>query len=123
MVEGTSGPTGSTSRHRADRDAGPRRFRVMQALLMQGAIALILLALVWFQRDDRRSVLLYLATLLIPVGWGYAFWSAWQRDEAARREGRATKDFLAAERKRTMSLLGGIMLAWFVLAFAIVLLL
>ena len=127
MDASTSGPTGSISKREPthkparDRDAGPRRFRVMQALIMQGVIAIVLLGLVWFQRANQASVLLYLATLVIPIGWGYTFWSAWQRDEAARRDGRATKEFLAAEAKRTKSWLGAIMLAWIVLA-AIVLL-
>lgn len=120
MDASTSGPTGSISKReptrKADRDAGPRRFRVMQALIMQGVIAIVLVGLMWFQRAQRGSVLLYLATLVIPIGWAYTFWSAWQRDEAARREGRASKEFLAAEAKRTKSFLGAIMLAWIVLA-------
>lgn len=110
------------SMRKADREAGARRARVVQALVMQGGIAVILLGLAWFSRADRQSALLYVATLVIPIGWGYVFWLAYQRDDAARREGRWSKELDATEKKRTFGMLGALFLAWFVLAFAIVVL-
>lgn len=119
MDAGISGTKGSTSKRR-DHDAGPRRFRVVQALVMQGAIAAILLILAFLDRADRQSLLLYVVTLVIPAGWGYTFWNAWQREEGARREGRWSKEMASSERKRSMGMLGALLLGWVVLALVVV---
>lgn len=105
---------------RPDREAGTRKARVAQALVMQGGLIVILLALAWFERNDRQSLLLYLSTLVIPVGWGYAFWSAHQWEESARREGRWTREADAAQRKKTFGLMGGLVVVWVALAMLVV---
>lgn len=94
--------------------------RVVQALVMQAGLVVILLGLAWFQRRDARSAWLYLATLLVPIGWGYAFWSAHQREERARREGTWSRAFDAVEKKRTLGTLGALIVVWVALAMAIV---
>ena len=95
--------------------------RVMQSLVMQGVIAVILLAMAWLSRDEPRWLVLYLVTLVVPVGWAYVVWSALQREEKARAEGRWTKELAASEAKRGRGMLGALFLAWIVLALAIVL--
>lgn len=111
------------SKPRLDRDAGPRRLRVMQSLVMQGIIALILLAMAYFSRDDGKWLWLYLVTLIVPIGWSAVLWDALQREDKARAEGRWTKETAASERKRGQGLLGALFLGWVVIALAIVLLL
>ncbi|HUR69549.1 MAG TPA: hypothetical protein VM370_09915 [Candidatus Thermoplasmatota archaeon] len=111
MDASTTGAKASISK-RNDKGAGARRARVVQALVMQGGLAIILLGLAFFQRSDTRSMLLYLATLVVPIGWGYAFWSAFQREEAARGTGRWDKALAEAERKRTMGILGALVVVW-----------
>ena len=106
-----------------DRDAGARRLRVMHALIMQGVIAVVLLGMIWFSRDQPRWIALYVATLIVPAGWSFTLWTALSREESARREGRWTKEMAASEAKRGRAMLGGLFLAWVVIAIAIVLLL
>ena len=106
-----------------DRDAGPRRLRVMHSLIMQGVIAVVLLGMAWFSRGEPRWLTLYLATLIVPAGWAYTVWTALGREETARREGRWTKELAAREATRGRGMLGGLLLVWVVVALAIVLLL
>ena len=106
-----------------DHDRGPRRLRVMQSLIMQAIIALILLAMAFLSRDETRWLILYLATLIVPVGWGLVLWNALRREENARDEGRWTKEMAASERKRGQGMLGALFLGWVVIALCIVLLL
>lgn len=122
MDAGISGAKESTSKPRRDKWAPQRRLRVLQALLMQGGILVILLGLAWLQRRDPQALALYLATLIVPLGWGYAFWSAHQREEAARRDGRWSKESDAREKKRTFGILGVVLVTWVVLAMGSVLL-
>ena len=127
MDASTTGTTASTSTReparRPDKGAPQRRMRVAQALVMQGGLAVILLGLAAFARQDPRSMALYLATLVVPLGWGYAFWSAHQREEAARREGSWSKASDEKERKRTFGILGAIVVVWVALAILIFVLL
>lgn len=117
MAAGTSGAKGSISKR--DFGAPQRRYRVMYTLLMQGAMVVILLLLAWLSRDDRRMLLLDLVTLVVPLGWAYAVYTAWRRDEAARREKRFDAAFAAAERKRALSIMGVALAVWAALLAAV----
>lgn len=97
--------------------------RVYQSLVMQGLIAMILLAMAWFSRSEPRWLALYLVTLLVPAGWTLVLWDALRREETARDEGRWSKEMATRERKRGQGLLGALFLAWVIVALAIVLLL
>lgn len=94
---------------------------MVQSLVTQAGIAVILLGLAWFSRGDPRSVWLYVATLVIPVGWSVVLWSALQREETARGAGSWNKEMAQRERKRSMGMLGALFLGWFILAALIVL--
>lgn len=114
MDTSTTGTTGSISKR--DLNAGARRARVAQALVTQGGLALIILGLAIFAASGTRSRALYFATLLVPIGWGYAFWSAHQREEKARRAGAWSKEIASKESKRSFAILGAIVGAWIVVA-------
>ena len=81
-------------------------------LFMQGVIAAFLLLLAWFSRDDLRSLVVMLGTLVVPAGWSYATWSAWKREESARREGRFDAAFGKKERARGAAVMGASVGAW-----------
>lgn len=102
-----------------DLGASQRRFRAAYMLFMQGVIVVALAMLAWFGRGDTRSLLLFGATLVMPIGWGYAVWTAWQREEAARREGRFDLAFAKQERKRGTAIMGVTMALWVALLVAI----
>lgn len=106
-----------------DRSAPVRRARVLQALLFQAGLAVILVTFLLLSWGDVQGMLLFGTTLLIPVGWGWAFYDAYRRDEAAREEGRWTRETEKAERKRVFTRLGALFAVWLVLAALIVLLL
>lgn len=110
MDASTTGAKGSISKR--DKGAGARRARVVQVLVMQAGLSAILVALAFFSRDEPRNFWLNLATLLVPIGWGYAVWNAYQRDEAARRAGTWSVGWASAERKRSLGILGIILVAW-----------
>lgn len=101
---------------RRDKTAVVRRARFLQAMFFQGALAVILLTFVLLSWGDAKGMALFGVTLLIPLGWGWAFWDAYRRDDGARREGRWSKDTDAAERKRVFGRLGAIFVVWLVLA-------
>lgn len=103
MVSGTSGAKGSISKR--DPGAPQRRYRVMYTLLMQAVVAVIVLILAWFSRDDARAMLRTLAALVVPLVWGPAIYVAWQREEKARRDGRWDAAMAKKEANRTMALL------------------
>lgn len=90
---------------------------------MQAGIAVILLLLTWLSRGDARSMALYLATLIVPAGWSYGFWTGHQREEAARAARSWTPEMAKAERKRGFGILGGAVTLWVAVALAIVLIL
>lgn len=102
-----------------DRGAAARRSRVLQALVMQAGLAAILVVMAALDWGNWLNVGLYLAALVVPVAWAYGIWSALQREEAARREGRWTAEVAAAERKRGTGILGGAMMLAVVLAFVV----
>lgn len=99
-----------------DRGAPQRRFRVMYLLMLQGFIAVMLVVLAFFSANDRRMMLLNLVTLVVPLVWAYALWSAWRRDEAARAADTFDAAFAARERRRGAGLMGGAILVWVALA-------
>lgn len=118
---GASRPlAGGRSKSARDPDRGPRRLRVMQSLVMQGIIALVLLGMAWFSRDETRWLALYLVTLVVPVGWALVLWNALGREEKARDAGSWTKEMAASERKRGQGMLGILFVGWVVVALAIV---
>lgn len=104
---------------RRDLDAGPRRYSVVYTLVMQGTLVLLLIGLMWFQRDDRKAVLQSASFLVIPVAWAFAVWTAWRREEAARSEGAWGRERAQVEKKRTTGIMGGAVLAAVVLALAV----
>ena len=94
----------------------------MYLILMQGVIAIVLAFLVWTSRADRQAMLVYACALLVPVGWAYATWSAWQRDEAARREGRFDRAFARKEQQRGYAIMAVSLVAAVALAMLVVVL-
>lgn len=88
---------------------------------MQAGLAALLLVMVAFNWRDTQSLLLFGSTLIIPVGWGWVFWRAYQRDEAARDAGTWTPEIDRAERKRTFSTLGILFAVWLAIAVAVML--
>lgn len=88
----------------------------MQAMFFQASLAVLLLAFLLFSWGDRKGMLLFGVTLLIPIGWGWAFWDAYRRDDRARAEGRWSKEVDAAERKRVFGRLAILFVVWLVLA-------
>ena len=113
MDASTTGAKGSTSK--LERGAGARRARVVQVLVMQGGLVVILLLMAWLARGDRRSMALDLATLIVPLGWGLAIWSAYRRDASARHEGRWSVEWAKTESRRTMGTLGALIVVWIAL--------
>lgn len=109
----------AVGRGKRDREGPARRMRVVQALVTQAGIVAILLVLAFFQRADRQALVLYLATLIVPMGWAYAFWSAHQREETGRREGRWERGLAAREQKRTLGILGALVVVWVALAIVV----
>lgn len=103
------------------RDVGApqRRYRVMYTLFMQGVIAVFLVILMVFSRGDLRTLLLLVATLVVPAGWAYAIWTAWTREEAARRERRFDAALAKKERARGTAIMGVSVLVWVALGVAI----
>lgn len=120
MASNTTGAKGNTSKR--DVAAPQRRFRAMYLLFMQGVIVVFLAILAWFSRGDTRALLLLVGTLVVPIGWSYAVWSAWQREEAARAERRFDAAFAKRERARGTAIMGVSMVAWVAILVAIYLL-
>lgn len=92
----------------------------MSVLMMQGLVAVLLVGLAYLSRSDAQMARIYLASILIPVGWTGAIWTAFTRGEAARREGTWTKEWDAKERNRTYGIMGGVIAVWIAILAAIV---
>ena len=105
---------------RHDKTALVRRARFVQAMFFQASLVVLLVAFALFSLGNRQGLLLACATLVIPLGWGWLFWDAYRRDEAARAEGRWTKESDAAERKRVYARLAAVFVLWLVLLAVIV---
>lgn len=103
-----------------DKGAGARRARFLMALAMQAGLAAILLLLMLFSLGNRQGLLFLAATLLIPLGWGALWWRAYAGGEAARREGRWTREWEARETRRTFGLMGAVLALWGVLVALVV---
>lgn len=116
MDASTIGSKGSISK--LEKGRGVRKARVLQGLFMQAALALMLLTFAIVARNEPRNMGVFLAFLLVPAGWGYIFWSAHQKEEAARSAGLWTKEWDAALKKRTFRWLGGCVAAALLLAVA-----
>lgn len=123
MDASTTGQKASTRKPKPDRYAGARRARVVQALFMQAGLAALLLVMAAFSWRDREALLLFGVTLLIPLGWGLAFWKAYKRDQTTRDAGMWTPATDKAERQRTFATIGILFAVWIILAGAIVVLL
>lgn len=95
----------------------------MQALFLQAGLAMLLLVIALFSWRDTQAMLLFGVTLVIPVGWGYAFWRAYRKDLAARDAGTWTPQTDREIRKSTFSLIGILFAVWIALAAAVLLLL
>lgn len=91
----------------------------MMAATTQVGLAVLLLLLAMLTWRDRETSLLFLVTVVVPVGWGFTFWNAWRRDERARADGTWSPAFAQTEQKRAYGLMGLSLLAWAVLAVAV----
>lgn len=100
-------------------EEGVRRARVMQLVATQGLMALLLAGMAYLARHERETMLLFLWTLLVPLGFAGVYGDAYLRYERARREGAWSREWDKKETTRGYALLGGVFAVWVAGALAI----
>lgn len=110
-------PKGSALGAQGANGVARRRSRLVMSLVLQGVLALLMLAAAYLTIEAPRTMRLYLWSVIIPVGFGLVFWRAYARGERERSAGSWTIAWERREARRAFQLLGVVALVW---AFGIV---
>lgn len=105
-------PKGSAAQAQGAAGAARRRSRLTMTLVLQGALALVMVAAALFTLGAPRTSRLYAWSAVIPVGFAVVFWRAHARGERARASGAWTLEWERSEARRAFQLLGAVAALW-----------
>lgn len=89
-----------------------RRSRLVMTLVLQGVLALVMIAAAFFATGTPRTMRLYAWSALIPVGFALVFWRAYARGERVRADGSWTMEWERLEARRAFQMLGVVGVVW-----------
>ena len=105
-------PKGSTAGAKGVAGVARRRSRLVMTLVLQGILALVMVAAAALTTGTPRTMRLYLWSALIPLGFALVFGRAYARGERTRKAGTWTIEWERGEARRAFQMLGVVIVVW-----------